>query len=266
MESVIIEELGRDDKLVARHKYQQSEVNIGRSYHNDIILSDPHVCPEHLKLRFDGNQWTVVDLESVNGSFLKSEGNKVSVSQHAVHSGDIIKIGKSQIRIVLPHHPVEESVVFSPYDDLISMAKNPLVILIGIVLFTLLNGYLFHLNKGVESNFTQLLVPAVGMTLLFAAWPLGVALVAHLTKNDARIWHQLGMSFIFFNLLWLSDYIEVIIKFNASSQWPIGLMVLALPVIISFCLFWLNAYISYHMTNKRRCTVAAGLVLSLIHI
>ena len=258
---IIIEEISRGHKLLSRHKLDQPKVTIGRGYQNDIILTDPHVCAKHLNLEYNGEAWLAHDEDTVNGSYL--EKNKQSVNHHTINSGDIISLGKSQIRILFPDHPVDESLAFSPFESLINFMRHPTVLFSSILLFSLVAGIVFYLNKPVEVTFTQLLVPAIGMTLLFALWPLLIALVSHLTKNDARVWNQLGVCFAFFNLMWLSDVLESIIDFNFSANWPITGLITLLPIGLAFVLFWLNCYIGFHMSAGRRLAVAASLTTLL---
>ena len=258
---IIIEEISRGHKLLSRHKLDQPKVTIGRGYQNDIILTDPHVCAKHLNLEYNGEAWLAHDEDTVNGSYL--EKNKQSVDHHTIHSGDIISLGKSQIRILFPDHPVEESLAFSPFESLINFMRHPAMLFSSILLFSLVAGIVFYLNKPVEVTFTQLLVPAIGMTLLFALWPLLIALVSHLTKNDARVWNQLGVCFAFFNLMWLSDVLESILDFNLSGNWPIAGLITLVPIGLAFVLFWLNCYIGFHMSGGRRLAIAASLTTLL---
>ncbi|MEW6991870.1 FHA domain-containing protein [Colwelliaceae bacterium 6441] len=258
---IIIEEISRGQKLLGRHKFNKNSVNIGRGYHSDIILSDPHVCAEHLSIDFDGENWRIVDHNSINGCFL-GEGKKPA-NGHIVCSGDVITIGKSQIRLVFPHHPVSDSITLSPFENLINLTRQPASLIINILIFVLLTGWMFFLNNPKEVNFTQLFVPTVGITLLFAVWPAAVSLVSHLTKHDARIFTQLGICFIFYNLTWVSDFIEALVHFNTSSQFPLTPLLALLPIAIAFCLFWLNCYIGFHMGKTRQIIVAASLTTLL---
>jgi pSer/pThr/pTyr-binding forkhead associated (FHA) protein len=256
---IIIEEISRGQKLIRRHKLNKNTISIGRGYQSDIILSDPHVCPEHLQLMHNGEHWVIQDSGSINGSFLAD--GKTELGEHIVNSGDVISFGKSQIRLVFPNHPVAETVNFSTFESFINLMRNPIVLTVSILLFAFVSGYLFYLNKTIESNFLQLLVPAVSMTLLFAAWPWGVSLISHLTKHDARIMAQLGISFAFFNLLWLSDVLDSIVAFNFSSNWPMSGLMTLVPIALAFSLFWLNSYIGFHMSERRRIIVASSLIL-----
>lgn len=259
MGTIIIEEISRNHKLIGRHKYSQSSINIGRGYDNDVIISDPHVCPEHINISFDGEQWIINDLNSVNGCFIGDK--KHNADQHVINSGDVLSFGKSQIRIIFPDHPVSPSVLFSPFESLINLARNTNVLIFSLLLFCCLSAYLIYLSKPTETTFSQLFVPSIGMTLIFALWPCGVSLVSHLTKNDARLWTQIGISFVIFNLFWLTDFLEKILLFNSSNNLLVNIFIILIPITLSFVLFWLNAYIGFHMSSKRRTIVASGLVI-----
>ena len=256
---IIIEEISRDHKLISRHRINKDSINIGRSYQNDIILPDPHICPDHLSLVFNGEHWIIEDQGSINGSYL--EDGKTSIKNHIISSGDIFNVGKSLIRIVYANHPIEETIRLSTFESLINITRHPLVLTFSIVLFAFVSGYIFYLNKLTDTNFSQLLAPAIGMTLIFAIWPAIVALASHFNKHEARIMTQLGISFVFFNLLWISDIIEKIINFNFSSNWPISDLYTLVPIGLAFCLFWLNSSIGFHMGASRRVIVAASITV-----
>ena len=256
---IIIEEISRDHKLISRHRINKDTIDIGRSYQNDIILPDPHICPDHLRLTFNGEHWLIEDQGSINGSYL--EDGKTSVKHHIINSGDIFSVGKGLIRIVYTDHPIEETIRLSTFESLINIMRHPLVLTFSIVLFAFVSGYIFYLNKLTETTFSQFLAPAIGMTLIFAIWPAMVALASHFNKHEARIMAQLGISFVFFNLLWISDIIDNIINFNFSSNWPISDLYTLVPIGLAFCLFWLNSYIGFHMGARRRIIVAAGITV-----
>ena len=258
---IIIEEISRNHKLIGRHKLFKQSISIGRGYQNDIILSDPHVCSEHLKIAFDGEDWIVSDVDSINGSFI--ENSKKLLNKHKIKSGEIITLGKSQVRIVFPDHPVEDSITFSPFENLIDFARHPATLITNIVIFAVVAGFLYYLNSAKEVSFTQLLVPSIKMTLIFALWPAGIAIVSLLTKHDTRILSQLGVCFIFFNLMWLNDILERFIQFNVSSQWPFMWILTLIPIALSFCLFWFNTSIGFHTSKQRRIAVSIGLTILL---
>jgi len=261
---LIIEEITRNNKLLHRHKLDKPSIHIGRDYHNDIILADPHICPSHISINYINEQWQVTDNQTVNGTFIESsKEKKQKANQHIVRDGDVITLGNSQLRLLFTDHAVDPTIAFSPFESFINLMRHPIALFISITFFTLIAASIIYFNKPIEVNFTQLLVPAIGMTLGFSLWPAGVALVSHLTKNDARLITQLAVSFTLFNLMWFSDILKNIVTFNSASNNILPIFVTFTSVILAFSLFWLNSYIGFHMSAKRRMVVSASLTVLL---
>ena len=261
---IIIEEITRNHKLLHRHRLNQNNITIGRNYQNDIILTDPHICPQHLSLSYSQDDWRINDNNSINGTSLEnSESKKQDGHQKILNDGDVIILGKSQLRILFKNHSVEDTIAFSPFESLIDLIRHPAAVFTSIALFILIAANISYLNQPTETNISQLFVSAFSMSLLFALWPAGVALASHLTKHDPRILAQLGISFTFFILMWLSDLLEEIIAFNSASNSILGLIIALVPIGLAFCLFWLNSYIGFHVSTKRRIVVAFSITTLL---
>jgi hypothetical protein len=264
VKELVIEEISRNHKLLHRHKLDKPSIHVGRDYHNDIILADPHVCPSHISIDFINNQWQITDNHTVNGTFVENvREKKYEANQHIVHDGDVITLGTSQLRLLFSDHAVEPTLAFSPFESLINFMRHPVVLFFSIALFTIIAGSIFFVNKPSEVNFSQLLVPAIGMSLGFALWPAAVALTSHLTKRDARLMSQLGVSFALFNLMWFSDVLETIVSFNSSSNNILPMLVTLTSIILAFSLFWLNSYIGFQMSSRRRIIVSASITVLL---
>jgi len=261
---IIIEEITRNHKLLHRHRLTQSKVSIGRGYQNDIILADPHICPKHISLNFSQGAWHLNDHDSVNGTLLETnKGKHQRAHQQEIKDGDVIVLGKSQLRVLFNDHQVADTIAFSPFESLIDIIRHPIAVFISIALFLLISGHISYLNQLTETKVSQLFVSAFSISLLFALWPAGVALVSHLTKHDPRIFAQFGISFTFFILMWLSDRLEKIIAFNSASDSTLGLFFSLVPLGLAFCLFWLNSYIGFHVSARRRIIVATSITMLL---
>jgi len=262
--TIIIEEISRGQKMLHRYKLTQESITIGRGYDNDIILSDPHICPNHIHIDFAQGSWKVNDQNSINGSFLENpKSKKQNADQHIIDDGDIISVGKSQLRILFIDHPVTPTVHFSAFESFINLMRHPVSLFISIAMFIGIAGSLGYLSSPIESNFSQFFVNAIGMAIVFALWPGGVSLVSHLTKHDARTMTQLGISFVFFNLMWFSDFIDTMVAFNTASNSLAILVATLLSIGLTFSLFWLNCSIGFHMTAKRRAIVSFSLTALL---
>lgn len=258
---LIIEEISRGQKLLHRHKCHKSHISVGRGYQNDIIISDPHVCSEHLFIEYNGDHWVIKDNNSLNGSFINHNKKSVLADEYKINSGDIITIGKSQIRFVFANHSVPESILYSPFERLIDTLRHPVIFALNILIFSAITAWMFYLNQPKSVNFTHLLVPTITAVMIFSIWPLGVALVSFLTKNDARALSQISISFLFLNLLYINDFIEKYLEFNFSSSILVSELIIIIPLIMTFCLFWFNCHIGFHLSNKRRIIVATCLTV-----
>jgi pSer/pThr/pTyr-binding forkhead associated (FHA) protein len=68
-------------------------VVIGRSSECDISLSDPNVSRRHAEIRRIGDGFSLVDLDSTNGT----EVNGQRVEETTLMSGDVISVGTTPI-------------------------------------------------------------------------------------------------------------------------------------------------------------------------
>ena len=77
-----------DGHEVARRRLNRRLV-IGRSAACDISIRDPLLSRQHCQIEFDGVQWVLTDLQSLNGTWL----NDHRVQRQNLSSGDHIRIG-----------------------------------------------------------------------------------------------------------------------------------------------------------------------------
>ncbi len=85
-------------------------VTIGRAYGNQVILTDPFVCPLHLKIAQDEQgRLLASDLESVNGVY-PALGNE-RVAQLELQSGSQFRIGHTLLRYVSVDHLLAPTLV-----------------------------------------------------------------------------------------------------------------------------------------------------------
>ncbi|HYK01159.1 MAG TPA: adenylate/guanylate cyclase domain-containing protein [Thermoanaerobaculia bacterium] len=73
----------------------KSELSIGRTEGNDLVLNHPSVSRKHARVEVRNSAWWIVDLKSTNG--VKVNGNLITESQ--IGSGDKILIGSVQLDI-----------------------------------------------------------------------------------------------------------------------------------------------------------------------
>ena len=70
------------------------EVVLGRASSNQIVIRDQQASRHHAKVFWNGTAWVLVDLGSVNGTFLNQ--SRIS-SDQGLHDGDVIRVGGCEI-------------------------------------------------------------------------------------------------------------------------------------------------------------------------
>jgi hypothetical protein len=97
-EAFWIETLSRHHDVLSRQRCFATEVRIGRSYDNDIVLEDPHVAPRHLRIRRDdGGLLVAEDLGSRSGLFIDQAPESVRVARIDGHTQ--LRIGSTLLRV-----------------------------------------------------------------------------------------------------------------------------------------------------------------------
>ena len=99
MEEVIwIEVVSRSREVIARHRCRGPEIRIGRGYENDVVLDDPYVAPQHLRIRrSEAGGWVAEDLDSANGLFLDHGRDRFGWVE--IDGNRPIRIGHTYLRL-----------------------------------------------------------------------------------------------------------------------------------------------------------------------
>src|SRR5581483_5571167 len=72
----------------------QAETQIGKGPRNDLVLADPAVSSAHAVIRAEGDQYSISDIGSRNGTFVN--GQRLTEPQRLNH-GDVIGLGLSKL-------------------------------------------------------------------------------------------------------------------------------------------------------------------------
>lgn len=79
----------------------QNITNIGRSDDNDIVIDDPFISRHHIQIRLRDGVHMLFDIHSKGGTLI----NNVALREHKLQSGDVIRIGNTQIIYVVDESP-----------------------------------------------------------------------------------------------------------------------------------------------------------------
>lgn len=242
------------DGSVTHKTVEEFPATLGRGYHNDIILSDPHVSAQHLSIDYDGENWWVEDLGSKNSFLINAKqqaGRKTSLQ-----SGDVLKAGLTEIRVYSPSHPVPEEIVLQKANSLFLWLSRPLNVWAS-----------FFLSLGVMTGWAYLEVwsDQIGMTLAMAAggafcsimlwaalWSVAGRLIKHRTHFRSHVAlvsiYLIGSAFFW--------YVQAYFNFLSNENALAVFFGYALNTLLFALLLYGSLALATRMTKRRRIQVS----------
>lgn len=260
--AIVLELLSRKNIPLKHYKFEQDYVCVGRDFNNDLRLDDPYVCPSHMLVAIDpeSGKLMVNDCQSTNGIKV----NNKFVRQATLNSHDVIKIGRTRLRIIDTKVPLAEAIPLSELEENLSwLNQSFLAICLSLVClsFLLLSKYLgsvqeFSLIKGLSSELGQLAV--------FCLWPLSFAILAKVVQKESHIISQFNLLWLFVLLVNGLILLQKIAIFNIHpGRWFTWLeLVIFAFVIGSF--IWLSLFIAFHQSNHRRNIIACSMTFIIL--
>jgi hypothetical protein len=177
-------------------------VTIGRGYDCDIIIGDPYLSARHARVDYDGDVIRLSDMGSENGT-----------PSGAVQSGAVLRIGRTDIRILKPSHPVPPAVIAGRQSWLQPLLNKPAY------------GWLvFFIAVGLMAGWTWLEV-----------WNDEVALVLSVTA-------AVTMAVV---LIWATIWSAAGRLMRQRGAFTGHVAIASLFIIISAVCFYLQSYINY---------------------
>jgi len=262
---LIIEILGRGSHAFDLQKIEGDTIRIGRAFDNDLILSDPHICPHHAVLELDEQGGIVLrDTGSINGTFAK--GHKPIESEQKVTSGDEFSLGKSRFRVYLPDHPVADSIRLNWVERLAHTVNLPLVAGGLSLVLLVLHLYLQYAGEISEFYVGREVLGAVGVLMVISLWPTSWTLFARYKKHEARFLAQLSATVLFVIVFTLLDKLKDWLAFHNGSSVLIDGVVIVLSIGLTLLLIWFHFYLSIFQASRKRWFYAGGMTALFVCI
>lgn len=242
MAKVIIQELNHRRKAIQTHKFDKFPVTIGRGYRNDLILGDNYVCPHHACIDQGEEGWLIHNLASKNGVFIQNRQQDVTDTA-PLHSGDILVLGKTQLKVVSPNHQVPESRKVQIPQDRRVQWRIPLLawgltwVCILLIVFDVYQGIGEKelSNELIETTIMLLVV----MALVFV-WSAAWAFIGRVLKHKTQFHLHLLMAVASLILLDITLYANTFIGYNTCTPAIRNFVENLLPILIFGSLFALS--------------------------
>jgi hypothetical protein len=108
-----------------RFSSNKPTIVIGREVGNDVAINDPQVSRHHASLTWDGRQFIIQDLDSVNGTFVN--GVRLTAPR-VLQPGDVIGLGPTVLlgfQVMLPVVSPAAPPAYAPPPPVVSPVKPP---------------------------------------------------------------------------------------------------------------------------------------------
>ena len=255
--AIVLELLSRKNIPLKHYKFEQDYVCVGRDFNNDLRLDDPYVCPSHMLVAIDPESGLLMvnDCQSTNGIKI----NNKYVTQATLQPNDVIKIGRTHLRIIDTKAPLPKAMPLSELEENLSwLNKAFLTLCLAFVCisYLLLSEYINSVN---EFKLINVLPAQLGQLALFSIWPLCFAVLAKVVKKESHIVSQINLTLIVTLVFYLLNLLQKVLAFNINpGAWFALLEFIILAAVL--CLFiWLSLFIAFHQPDRRRNLITAGL-------
>ena len=176
-----IEIFGRLGEVVQRVPVNGEVVNIGRAYNNDVILDDPYVSPNHLRIYIEKGRVIAEDLGSKNG-FFQADGKNKERSL-VVTPGIKLRIGRTCFRFCGTDFQVPEAILDHSFVSPLRFFKKPLLLALLYVFAVSILVFEFYSNifdKNITAGLTYRLISAVVAIIIWSSiWSFANRIISH---------------------------------------------------------------------------------------
>ncbi len=171
MDEVIFLEVLEGDTVHARHRLERFPATVGRGYSNDVILDDPKVSPEHLRIeRREDGALVLRDVGSHNGTYRVEPWAQLAELELAPDTR--VAVGDTVLRFRGRGHPVAETLVTpapaAPRERLFERPRAFSVAMLALLGTSLLEEYLTNYGRTDWGELLVALIVPLALTLLWA--------------------------------------------------------------------------------------------------
>lgn len=244
------------DGSVTHRMVESFPATLGRGYHNDIILSDPHVSAQHVRIEYDGEGWNIRDLGSENGLLVNDKLYKDIPARLA--SGDTVRIGRTEIRAYDPLHPVPKERRLQKVNPVLVWLSRPVVVWLSFILALVIVTGWSYLEIWNNEPGPQLAAAAGGTLAFILVWSALWAVAGRLIRHKSRFRSHVALiSITVLISVGVLSYIEAYADFLTNENWVAMLGTYILDLLLLVALLYGSLSLATDLARKRRAQAAS---------
>jgi len=245
-----VEIVSRSGQVLARHRSAGPVLRIGRSYHSDIIIDDPTVAPDHLRVTQNDDGGILVEAMTGATAFtIKGERRERSL----VDGDTVLRIGHTSLRI-------RDETYAVPAAALVVEPKPRWIELSALIIVALLiNGATLWLNEISEPRLSRYVAGMVGLGAAVLLWSGLWALVSRIFAGAARFPRHLGIAAGAFLVYTIYTILAETLAFSLSSGLIFGNVATGFWVVLGVACF-----LHLQVIAPSHAWVKAGIIAVLV--
>jgi hypothetical protein len=261
MDTLIIQIGTRPGRLAEIVGCKGDTVMLGRSFANDIVIVDPYVAPEQIKIDKHDNKWVIKILDDTNPVLLN--GSPVEDDGVELSSGDKLTIGRTHLSVFSKDHEFESTrkLLFSSW--LYHNRLGPLLPVLAVFIASLLSAFDDYLGLSEKIEYRPFISEVLVFVFIISLWAALWALVGRLLRHQLHFFANLLFTAIlvsfYIMVAPLGEYVEYLtgnLIFSALFNSLVFLVFLTL--VLKF-----NLSLSTHLKNCGAVAFRASLALLL---
>lgn len=260
----ILEVFNRSGLLLQRLRWAGERVTVGRAYDNDVIVSDPYVCPHHFELRIESGQPRVHDLGSVNGTYLGSSRQRVQSAD--LDEGQVIQFGHSQMRLLQDGGALAPTWLDSSRHGLLAMLSKSWVLLLAVLSALAVLAVDSLLDNAAPPKVLTLLLDMFYPLLLVLAWSGMWALINRIVAHRSNFHVHLTIALLGVTVEFLTTQAVQLVVFAWDWNAALGWASWVASSAVLFAVLYAHMRYALHGSARRQIWVAAVMSLFLFGV
>ena len=256
---MILQIIGRSARPPEMIRLDRPSTSVGRAFSNDIVVADPFVAAEQIKLGPGGDSCRVEILDQTNPVILN--GEPILDSTAVLKSGDRITIGRTELRLFAHDHPIEPTRKL-----LLSSWTAPGRVAPAIAIFawfsvSVADAGADYLQFATDLKWGNYAYGGLVALVLILLWAGQWAIVGRVLRHQPHFFVQLLSSSLIFAVLVIVFPLAAYLEFATSSAAVGEAAHYAIGFTVMVALLRLNLSFA---TNIRNTTLAATLVAATV--
>ena len=205
------------DGSITHRSIESFPSTLGRGYHNDIIIGDPHISAQHVRIDVSEQGFVIHDLGSENGITLNDKHHRGATV--TLKSGDTVKIGRTDIRIYDPQHPVPPAQKLQRANPVLVWLANPLTVWTSFALIIGVSVGWQYLEVWSDDLSGPLGGTAFGVAVAILVWSALWGVTGRLVRHKSRFRSHVALVSLFGTLMVVGSVIESYAAFLSNENW-----------------------------------------------